>query len=201
MKSYTKKLFYLCLLQLLSLPVIAGPQHFPAVDTLGGTATLWRITDYDDTSNTQPLWATQDICFIQGAVQGSNTTGLWYSTTYNRWIGRYRQEGDQVTMTGDFWNGPGNDVISWEITVGDKEGYGHWEEWVEDGAYGNWVVKANAKLVKLGACRWQPPVGVSLPELEKLVFEQASLSPIRVREDGSLAFPSDLKQLPILIIK
>jgi len=191
-------LLLLVLAQFLCLTAFAQPQHFPAVDALGGTATLWRITDYDDTSNTQPLWATQDICFIQGAVQGSNTTGLWYSTTYNRWIGRYRQEGDQVTMIGDFWKGQGNDVIKWEITVGDKEGFGHWEEWVEDGNYGNWVVKANAKLVNIGRCAWQPPLGITLPELERLVVQQADFAPIRVRTDGTLAIPSDLKMAPIL---
>jgi hypothetical protein len=199
MKFYTQaNLLFLVLIQFLCLPAFAQPQHFPAVDILGGTATLWRITDYDDTSNTHPLWATQDICFIQGAVQGSNTTGLWYSTTYNRWLGRYRQEGDQVTMIGDFWKGQGNDVMKWEITVNDTEGFGHWEEWVEDGAYGNWVVKANAKLVRVGTCAWQPPVGIALPELERLVIQQADFAPIRVRTDGALAIPSDPKLAPII---
>lgn len=183
-----------------SSQVFAQPQHFPAVDNLGGAATLWRITFYDDTAINHSQWATQDICFVQGPVQGSNTTGYWYSTTYNRWIGRYRQEGDQVKMIGDFWKGPGNDAMSWEIAVADREGTGNWEEWVEDGGYGNWLAKGNAKFVKLGPCKWQPPVstGNDWGALEKLVIEQSELAPLRVREDGVMPSPLDPKQLPLL---
>jgi hypothetical protein len=181
---------------LLSPQSNAAPQHYPAVDQIGGNATLWRITFYDDTSGIHTQWASQDICLIQGPVQGSNTTGLWYSTTYYRWIGRWRQEGDQIAMTGDFWTGPGNDSMRWEITAADREGSGHWEEWVEDGAYGAWLAKGNAKLVKLGPCLWKPPV-VTWLEMEKLVLEQASLAPHRVREDGTEPYPSDRLQLPL----
>ena len=199
MKNYrTLKGLFLCA-ALFGAQSFAQPQHFPAVDNLGGVATLWRITFYDDTALAHTQWATQDVCFVQGPVQGSNTTGLWYSTTYNRWLGRYRQEGDQVVMTGDFWKGPGNDAMNWEITVTDKEGFGHWEEWIEDGAYGNWLAKGNTKIVKVGRCQWQPPVVASLPELEKLVIEQADLAPLRTREDGLQPYPGDPKQLPLLL--
>ena len=185
------------LFALISPHSFAVPQHFPAVDPLGGTATLWRITFYDDTSSTHSQWATQEICLIQGPVQGSNTTGIWYSTTYNRWIGSWRQEGDQVSMIGDFWKGPGNDAMTWEITVGDREGYGHWEEWLEDGAYGSWIAKGNTKLVKLGACKWQPPLVTNWLDMLKLVDEQASLAPRRVLSDGTESTPINPKQLPI----
>jgi len=33
---------------------------------------------------------------------GTSIQGVWYSTSYPDWNGRYYQEGDEVKMTGDF---------------------------------------------------------------------------------------------------
>jgi len=196
-KNSLSALLALCSALFISTPSYAAPQHFPAVDQASSPATLWRVTFYDDTANNHTQWATQDICFLQGPVQGSNTTGIWYSTTYYRWIGRWRQEGDQVKMTGNFWTDRGNDAMSWEIAVVDREGHGHWDEWVDNGTYGAWLAKGNAKFVKLGTCAWQPPITVTVwAEIERLVLQQAELAPRRVRADGTDAYPSDRLQLP-----
>jgi hypothetical protein len=179
----------------------AMPPHLPAFDPAGGFGTLYSITFYDDTSTTHTQWATQQICVVQGPPQGSNATGLWYSTSYYRWIGRWRQEGDQIFMTGDFWSGPGNDAIQLELVTTRDEAYGHWDEWIEDGSYGGWLGKGNTKVAKLGACNWNPPprgnavMAETWEEIEKAALAAAERAPVRYLRDGSLAKPSDPGQI------
>jgi len=199
MKKIRRTLLMLCSALLISAPAYAVPQHFPAADLPAWGGTLWQITFYDDTASGQTQWATQNICLVQTGVQGSNTIGTWYSTTYRRWIGRFRQEGDQVRMIGDFWYGPGNDSIDWEITVRDKEGFGHWEEWIEDGFYGSWVAKGNTKLVKInGGCFPFNTTGLANGKVETLVEEQSALAPRVFKRDGSEATPiGEAQQSPI----
>ena len=179
----------------------ATPQHFPAVDPVAVPGTLYSITFYDDTASTHTQWATQNVCFVQGPVQGSNTTGLWYSTTYNRWIGLWRQEGDQIFMIGDFWKGQGKDSMQWELVTTKDEGFGHWNEWVEDGMYGNWVAKGNTRLAKIGTClsplqAAESDQADSWEETKQRALREAEAAPVRFRKDGSLAHPGDRDQLP-----
>lgn len=179
----------------------ATPQHFPAVDPVAAGGTLYSITFYDDTANNHTQWATQNICFVQGPVQGSNTTGLWYSTTYNRWIGLWRQEGDQIFMIGDFWTGRGKDAMQVELVTTKDEGFGHWNEWVEDGMYGNWVAKGNTRIAKIGVCH-SPLQGADngladeWEDTKQRALKEAEAAPVRYRRDGSLAQPGDRDQLP-----
>lgn len=180
----------------------ATPQHFPAVDQVAAPGTLYSITFYDDTANTHNQWATQNICFVQGPVQGSNTTGLWYSTTYNRWIGLWRQEGDQIFMIGDFWSGRGKDAMQWELVTTKDEGFGHWNEWVEDGAYGNWVAKGNTRIARIGTCSQLTIAGEGTQDdaweqTKAAALKAAEAAPVRYRRDGSLAQPGDKDQLPV----
>jgi hypothetical protein len=182
-------------------PAQAVPQHLPAVDPLSSPSTLYSITFYDDTSFTHNQWATQNICLTQGPSVGSNTTGIWYSTTYYNWIGRWRQEGDQIFMIGDFWGGPGNDAIQVELVTTRDEGFGHWEEWVEDGSYGWWPAKGNARVAKLGTClplmaATEGSTEATWEEIEQAALRQAAAAPVRYRKDGSLAQPTDRDQLP-----
>ena len=177
----------------------ATPQHFPAVDQVAAPGTLYSITFFDDTSNSHTQWATQNICFVQGPVQGSNTTGLWYSTTYNRWIGLWRQEGDQIFMIGDFWKGVGKDAMQVELVTTKDEGFGHWNEWVEDGAYGNWIAKGNTRIAKIGTCLPQGLTEKALADWEETkqaALKEAEAAPVRFRKDGTLAQPTDRDQLP-----
>jgi hypothetical protein len=149
----------LIIMSLLASSAYAAAPHLPAVDpVVGGNGTLYSMTKYEDTASGHTQVVTQNLCFQQTGVQGSNTVGVWYSTTFNRWIGRWRQEGDQVAMIGNFWTDGGYDSMRWELVSATNEGYGHWEEWTKDGGYGNWSTKGNIKLVRLGECAWTPPV-------------------------------------------
>jgi hypothetical protein len=167
-----------------------------------GNASLWSITFYDDTSNTHNQWATQNICFIQTGVQGSNVVGIWYSTTYQRWIGTWRQEGDQVFMIGNFWTDRGNDSMQWEITVGTQVGFGDWEEWIDNTAFGNWFGKGNSRFIYQTKCPWQVPLSatgglISGAELRQQVINQSLQAPLRVRADGVAPSPTDPLQVPL----
>lgn len=200
-KYFTKKLLVASILAAASLSAYAVPPHSPYV-AQGSTSMLWSITFYDDTSNVHSQWATQNICFIPTGVQGSNAVGIWYSTTYQRWLGRWRQEGDQIFMIGNFWTDRGNDAMQWEITVANKEGFGNWEEWVDDSAFGGWLAKGNTKFVNLGKCPWTPwststGIAISVDDAQKMVIEQAGMAPLRVRQDGVVPSPTDRLQLPL----
>jgi hypothetical protein len=183
-------------------PAQAVPQHLPAVDPLNvNLSTLYTITFYDDTSFTHTQWATQNICFVQGPIVGSNTTGWWWSPSYQNWIGLWRQEGDQIFMIGDFWGGPGNDAMQIELVTNRDEGFGHWEEWVENGSFGWWPAKGNTRVAKIGTCSplmdsTEGKTEATWEEIEQAVLRQAAAAPVRYRKDGSLAQPTDRDQLP-----
>lgn len=204
---------------LLGSASFADPQHYPAAapdDQITGS--LWRVTAYGDTSPVQASTATQDICLIQEPVEGTNTTGIWFSTTFNEWTGRWRQEGDQVFLIGNFFQETGNDSMSWEIAGGETEAYGHWEEWVEDGGFGAWYFKSNTKAIKVGTCSIavaSPLLSttstaktstlsttasvqkINLANVPTLVQTQASKAPVRLRTDGRPATPADPKAVPL----
>jgi hypothetical protein len=181
-------------------PVQAGPT--PDVVT-GGNA--WTITFYDDSSPTHAQWATQNLCFVTTGTVGTQLAGYWYSTSFNDWNGTWRQEGDQVFMTGDYagdntGNAVGHDGMEWQLVTAERkaEGFGHWKEWRENGAFGQPIGYGNAKFVRVGSCSFQPVAGVAIPTLEKLVLEQSRLAPRRYRKDGLEALgPMDLDMLPI----
>jgi len=196
----------LSLLALASLTLansaFAGPPYLPNVNTSGN---YWSITAFDDSATTHTQWATQNICFILLGNTGTHMHGIWYSTTFYDWNGRWRQEGDQVFMTGDYagdiqGNAVGHDGIQWEIVTASakNEGFGHWQEWREDTQYGLTIGFANAKLSRIGRCPFSIPTGTTIPEIEKLVVEQSLLAPRRVTADGAEALgPFDPKQLPL----
>ena len=61
----------------------------------------WRITFYNDSTSNHTQWATQEICFLPFSSVGTSIQGVWYSTSFPDWNGRYYQEGDEVKMTGN----------------------------------------------------------------------------------------------------
>lgn len=198
-----KRLNMTALLMLgLASAAFANPPHFPNV-TLNGN--LWSITAYDDSAPGHTQWATQNICFLQQGVLGTHAYGIWYSTTFYDWNGSWRQEGDQVFMTGDYagdiqGNAVGHDGMQWEIVTSNyaNEGYGHWHEWRENRLYGQVIGYANAKLRRIGKCPIEPTPGATAAELEKLVVEQSLEAPRRYRDDGTEALgPSDPRQVPL----
>lgn len=149
----------------------------------------WLITAYDDTSPGHTELATQGLCFSPYAAVGTHIQGRWYSDTFHDWNGRYSQEGDQVVMHGDYADDIGHDGITFEIVTSDRrnEGAGHWIEWREDGAAGNTVAVANAKLRRVGKCKRGLDLIAPLPVIAP-----------RLRVDGGIAqFPMERGQAPL----
>lgn len=149
---------------------VAGPPYFPNVITGGNH---WSIRAFNDSATTHTTWATQRICFIQLGNVGTHMNGIWFSTSFPDWNGRWRQEGDQVFMHGDFAGNIGHDGIQWEIVTASpkNEGFGHWHEWREDPHFGITIGFANAKWSRIGTCPFPIAPGLSSPEIEKLVAE------------------------------
>jgi hypothetical protein len=139
--------------------LLAQPPHVPDLVTDGNR---WTITAYDDSSPVHTQWATQGICFYPDAVVGTQQRYIWVSDTYPDWNGRATQEGDQIFMHGDFqWpygsgKEEGHDGMEWEIVSDsrDNAGAGHWKEWAEDGSFGFTFGFANAKLKRVGKCKY-----------------------------------------------
>jgi hypothetical protein len=129
----------------------AYPRHDPNVYDLGN---LWSITAYNDDSIGHTQWATQRICFNKYYVSVTHIRGTWYSTTYPNWHGHWAQEGDSVKMVGNFWQGRGNDGITFDIVTSSTRniGAGHWHEWGDNGQYGPMYGFANALLRRVGKC-------------------------------------------------
>ncbi len=115
----------------------------------------WSITAYNDVSPNHSQLATQSICFRAYAVNGTHITGKWHSDSFPDWNGIYTQEGDQVTLHGDYADDVGHDGITFEIVTNNRENHsaGHWTEWRENGKFGNTVVFANASLQRIGKCK------------------------------------------------
>ncbi len=171
----------------------AVPQHLPAADPLGGGYTKWELTFSDDTHPSHPQGVTQTLCLLQTSPQGTNTVGRWVGS-FPGWTGAWRQEGDQVRMIGQFWQGKGQDFITWEIGQNGAEGQGHWDEWA---VANNWFSKGNAKLVKVALNKPGFQCPTFIPQLDSLTII-ADLEKVFLEATRSLIAPigKDGKELP-----
>lgn len=171
---------------LLSLSYTAQsyPRHDPNVFDGGN---LWSITFYNDSATTHTQWATQHICFLPYSVVGTHIRGKWYSTSYPNWHGHYSQEGDSVKMVGNFWNGRGNDGMSFDIVTNSRRNMaaGHWTEWGDNGRFGPVYGFGNTKLERIGNC-------FTHSDAEDVFVEARKL---KNGEDAS--FPQQLDQIEI----
>ncbi|HLP41641.1 MAG TPA: hypothetical protein VK465_09055 [Fibrobacteria bacterium] len=115
----------------------------------------WTITFHDDSSPVHSQWATQGLCFRYAGIVGTHQRYVWWSDTYPDWNGMATQEGDEVTMHGDYAEDVGHDGMKWEIVTSSpkQQGAGHWWEWRENGSYGNTIGWGNARLERVGSCR------------------------------------------------
>ncbi len=148
----------------------------------------WSITAYNDTSPNHSKMATQSICFRPYAVNGTHITGKWYSDVFPDWNGVYSQEGDRVTLHGDYANDVGHDGITFNIVTNDRENHsaGHWTEWRENGSFGKTVVFANASLQRIGKCN---------SNITDLTF--AAIPPRLLLSGGEAVDPMQAKQEPL----
>ena len=130
----------------------ASPTPMPNVYDGGNR---WSITAYNDASPSHRRLATQSICFKPYVVKGTHIRGKWYSDTFPDWNGVYSQEGDQVSLHGDYADNTGHDGVIFDIVTNDRENYsaGHWTEWRENPKFGKTVVFANASLQRIGKCK------------------------------------------------
>ena len=115
----------------------------------------WTITFYNDASPVHDQWATQGLCFRYLGVVGTHQRYIWWSDTYPDWNGMATQEGDEVTMHGDYAKDVGHDGMKWDITTSSPKsmGAGHWWEWRENGGFGNTIGFGNARLERVGSCQ------------------------------------------------
>ena len=164
----------------------------------------WLITAFDDRSGIHQQWATQGVCFLPYAVNGTHIQGVWYSDTYPGWAGRYSQEGDRILMHGNWGNDIGSDGMVIELFAGNSPrdvGAGQWTEWFNPGTYGNTVGFLNTRLSRVGKCQLPTTVDTSTmsqAELEKFGAEQSSNVKPRLRADGREAQqPTDPEQVPL----
>jgi hypothetical protein len=175
---------------------------------LGGNK--WLITAYDNCSPVHPQWATQCICFLPYAVNGTCIQGVWYSCSYPGWSGHYSQEGDRVRMYGNWGNYAGSDGMVIDLFAGTTsglfagtppidEGAGTWTEWFNAGTNGTTVGFLNCRLRRVGACALPNNTSrMSQADLEKLVIELSSKVRPRLRKDGKPALsPTDPEQVPL----
>lgn len=197
MKSIKKHVTLVALGSLLFAGVaLANPPKPNVFD--GGNK--WRITFYNDPTGNHAQWATQEICFLPYVIVGTSIQGVWYSTSFPDWNGRYYQEGDEVKMTGDYAKDVGHDHMTLQHTTYDVEGqvrgmaFKDWTEWREDGAYGNIIGWGNAKLERAGRCKLAGDItsvaDLTADDLKKLEFQawEISLSlPDRLTINGTVA--------------
>ncbi len=196
--------FCVPMVSVLALTLSAAVQAQPKPDIVSN-GNAWSITFHDDSSPGHAQWATQNLCFFATGMVGTQLAGYWYSTTFFDWNGTWRQEADQVFMTGDYagdvnGNAVGHDGMEWQLVTTEKaaEGFGHWKEWRENGGNGTTIGFGNAKLRRIGACAFQPPLGVDIKTLERLLVEESTKAPKRFRKDGSEAIgPIDREMAPL----
>lgn len=192
------------LVSVLALTLSAGVQAQPKPDIVSN-GNAWSITFYDDSSPGHTQWATQNLCFFVTGMVGTQLSGYWYSTTFFDWNGTWRQEADQVFMTGDYagdinGNAVGHDGMEWQLVTSEKaaEGFGHWKEWRENGGNGTTIGFGNAKFRRIGICTFHPPTGVDIFTLERLLVEESSKAPKRFRKDGKEVIgPIDREMAPL----
>ena len=93
---------------------------------------------------------TQGIC-----LEGSGSTGTWYSDTFSAWSGKWFRKGNDIHLHGNYADGQGNDAF--ELTrISSQLLTGYWQEWRDDGSHDAYVT---AKFgFKKAKCN--PPVAV-----------------------------------------
>jgi hypothetical protein len=137
---------------LLTLNAFANPPHLPDMVTGGNQ---WQLVGFDDSSTLHTQGAVHTVCFFSTGVVGTHQRYRWVALTFGGWDGLATQEGDQVSMHGDFTfilqPNAGHDSFELEITTG-KEATGHWREWLENAGNGQTIVWNNVKFTRTGTC-------------------------------------------------
>ena len=185
--------------------LLGGSVHAGPLPDVVSTGNLWTITFYNDSSPIHQQGGVQQLCFFTTGTVGTQLAGVWYSPTFFDWNGNWRQEGDQVFMTGDYagdfaGNAVGHDGMQWELVTMEKksEGYGHWHEWRENKLFGKVIGFGNAKFARIGQCPFVPPGHFVATDIESAVLQESLKAPRRVKADGTeAAGPGDIDIVPL----
>ena len=112
----------------------------------------WVLDAFDDTSpdHLQLANPSPGICFEYAGTAGTHQRYTWYSDTFPNWHGTASQEADQIFMHGVYDDGRGRDAIQLKIIINTPRSgsVGHWQEWRDDGNYGQVVGFANARMIR-----------------------------------------------------
>jgi len=110
----------------------------------------WFLDAYDDTDPDHTLINTVGLCFQYAGTQGSHQQYTWYSDTFRGWQGTASQEGDQIFIYGVYADGKGQDAIQLRIIIDTPRSgsVGHWQEWRDNGSYGETIGFANARMIR-----------------------------------------------------
>lgn len=160
------------MLMSLSIPLVVGiflysstshAQPPYAADLVQG-GNKWLLDAYDDTDTDHALMNTVGLCFKYDGVKGTHQRYTWYSDTFKGWQGTASQEGDQIFLHGVYAGGKGRDAIQVRIIINTPRSgaVGHWQEWRDDGDYGQVVGFANARMIR------DPGVPCGMTEAEAL---------------------------------
>jgi hypothetical protein len=129
----------------------AQAPHSPDLTTAGNR---WTITAFNDESPNHDQWATQGICFRFIGNFGTHARYEWWSDTFPDWNGVATQEGNEITMHGDYAQDVGHDGMVWNVVTATPRnmGAGFWFEWREDAKFGRTIGFTNALLQRVGRC-------------------------------------------------
>ncbi|NQY80492.1 MAG: hypothetical protein HRT47_09290 [Candidatus Caenarcaniphilales bacterium] len=114
----------------------------PHLPDLVQNGNLWRFTYYNDASPSHDTLFGEPICFDYEFTLGTHQRYRWYVQSNPSISGKASQEGDQITMMGDYFLGPiGIDISimkahQWELTTDEKKrsmGTGHHQIYLRQG--------------------------------------------------------------------
>ncbi len=153
----------------------AQPPYGPdMILTPDGVYNEWEVTYYYDNDsgliggNSHTQGNTQKLCFFYAGTVDSHQRYYVVSSSYNGWFGTTTQEGDLVRIKMTFWNGDGNDEMSFNLsTMGAKDrGMGHWDETVETWTPFGYTYWGNTELRRTGKCKFSGSKDYTADEIE-----------------------------------
>lgn len=133
----------------LTLSTTAHAQPPYTADLVQG-GNKWFLDAYNDTDPDHIFINTVGICFKYAGTQGTHQRYTWYSDSFKGWHGTATQEADQIFMHGVYANGKGRDAVQVRIIIDTPRSgsVGHWQEWRDDGKYGQVIGFANARMIR-----------------------------------------------------
>ena len=148
----------------------------PHLPDLVQNGNLWKFTYFNDASTTHNISYSEPICFESEATVGTHQRYRWYVQSNPNISGKASQEGDQITMIGDYFFGSLGarytyaKSLQWELTSDERNrngsGMGHHQIYLR---YGDYQASAHFNLhaTRAGFCRTKTQIDpTKLPTFE-----------------------------------